>query len=389
MYKILMVRKQFNRKIRKFNILFILIFLTTIFLPLNNSAINEDKIHTIVIDPGHGGKDSGAPGKISKEKDIVLAIALKLGKYIEENIPDVKVIYTRKTDEFIPLYRRAEIANENHADLFISIHANSNPKPDVTGASSHVLGLHRTQENFEVAKRENSVILYEDDYHARYENFDPNSPESYIAFSLMQFVYLDQSINLADMIQSQFREKAKRKDRGVVQQGLLVLAQTAMPGILIETGFISNVDEELYLNSEAGQDYLASAIFRAFRDYKADIELKSSGIAALTSRSDSNGKAIIKPDSSRINNKIYFKVQVISSSGNIPINSDIYKEFNDVEEFNINNIYKYAVGTKTKYDDIVEYSKLVKSKYPDAFIIAIKEGKIISVQQALNELYNK
>lgn len=337
MYKILMTHKLISYKYRKFNILFILIFLTNFGLPQNNMAVNEDKIHTIVIDPGHGGKDSGAPGKVSKEKDIVLAIGLKLGKYIEENIPDVKVIYTRKTDEFIPLYRRAEIANENHADLFISIHANSNLKPDVTGTSSHVLGLHRAQENFEVAKRENSVIFYEDDYNARYENFDPNSPESYIAFSLMQFVYLDQSINLADMIQSQFRERVKRKDRGVVQQGLLVLAQTAMPGVLIETGFISNPDEEQYLNSAEGQDYIASAIFRAFRDYKSDIESKTNGISILGLGLDTNKQLISKKENINTTNQIYFKVQVISSSSSIPPGSDIYKEYNDVEEFNTNN----------------------------------------------------
>lgn len=383
-----MLLKVFINNNPKFRILIIFIFITTFLFPQNNSGKDDDKIRTIVIDPGHGGKDSGAPGKVTKEKDIVLAIGLKLGKYIEENIPDVKVVYTRKTDEFIPLYRRAEIANENHADVFISIHANSNPKSDVTGASSHVLGLHRAQENFEVAKRENSVIFYEEDYNARYENFDPNSPESYIAFSLMQNVYLDQSINLADMIQSQFREKAKRKDRGVVQQGLLVLAQTAMPGVLIETGFISNPDEELYLNSNDGQDLIASAIYRAFRDYKADIEMKSNGIP-IALRSDSNGNISMKPDSMSKNNQIYFKVQIISSSTSLPINSDIYKEFRHVEEFALNNTFKYAVGSEAKYDDIVEYSKLVKNKYPDAFIIAVKQGKIISVQQALNELYNK
>jgi len=386
MYKILMLIKVIDLKYRKFSLFFILIFLTNIVFPVGKSGSIDDKIHTIVIDPGHGGKDSGAPGKISKEKDIVLAISLKLGKIIEENIPDVKVVYTRKTDEFIPLYRRTEIANENHADLFISIHANSNLKPEITGTSSHVLGLHRAQENFEVAKRENSVIFYEEDHKARYENFDPNSPESYIAFSLMQFVYLDQSINLADMIQAQFRERVKRKDRGVVQQGLLVLAQTAMPGVLIETGFISNPDEEIYLNSEEGQDYIASAIYRAFRDYKNDIESKTNG-SITTANTDSSVKSSDKNDTSKY--QIYFKVQVVSSSTSLPLNDDLYKEFNDVEEFNVNNTIKYAVGSKVKYDDIVEYSKTVKSRYPDAFIIAVKQGKIISVQEALNELYNK
>jgi N-acetylmuramoyl-L-alanine amidase len=394
MYKILIPKKVTISKFRKFVFHFILIFLTNIVWAQEINHEEDNKIHTVVIDPGHGGKDSGAQGKISKEKDIVLAIGLKLGKYIEDNLPEVKVIYTRKTDEFIPLYRRAEIANENKADLFISIHANSNPSSEPTGTSSHVLGLHRANENFEVAKRENSVIFYEDDYTSRYENFDPNSPESYIAFSLMQFVYLDQSINFADMIQSQFRERVKRKDRGVVQQGLLVLAQTSMPGVLIETGFISNPTEEQFLNSDEGQDYIASAIFRAFRDYKIDIESKNGTIIA-------HGGPLDKDSVSQINKKqgdtsdslkkssIYFKVQIASSSNKVEPDSDIYNEYNDVEEFDINNTFKYAVGIKFKYDDIVEYSKWVKSKYPDAFIIAVKEGRIIPVQQALQELYNK
>jgi N-acetylmuramoyl-L-alanine amidase len=204
-----------------------------------------------VIDPGHGGKDPGAVGKTSMEKDIVLAIGLKLGSYIEENIPEVKVVYTRKTDEFIPLYRRAEIANENNADLFISIHANGWSDPSSSGTESLVLGLHRSDENFEVAKRENSVILLEEDYNTRYENFDPNSLESYIIFSLMQNVYDSQSLNFASLVQGQFRERAMRKDRGVRRQGLLVW-RIFNARILIETGFISNPDEEKYLASDTG-----------------------------------------------------------------------------------------------------------------------------------------
>ena len=224
-------------------------------------------IKTVVIDAGHGGKDSGALGKFSMEKDVVLAIALKVGEYIEKNIDNVRVIYTRKEDVFIPLHERAEIANKNNADLFISIHANGIPDPALFGTETLVLGLHRANENFEVAKRENSVILLEDDYTTRYEGFDPNSPESYIIFSLMQNIYLEQSISFAKDVQDQFRDRVKRVDRGVKQQGLLVLAQTSMPGVLVETGFITNRDEEKFLNSEEGQDYLASAIYRAFKVY--------------------------------------------------------------------------------------------------------------------------
>src|SRR5512133_4358695 len=201
---------------------------------------NGYKLKTVVIDAGHGGKDPGSPGKLTFEKDVVLAIALKLGKLIETGLPGVKVIYTRKTDEFIPLHQRADIANVNKADLFISIHANGNPNSLVTGTETLVLGLHRAGENFEVAKRENSVILLESDYHTRYEGFDPNSPESYIIFSLMQNLYFEQSINMAALVQDQFREMVQRKDRGVKQQGLLVLARTSMPSLMVETGFVTN-----------------------------------------------------------------------------------------------------------------------------------------------------
>ncbi len=371
----------------------ILCFLSTIAQAQNGNNNEDYKIRTVVIDPGHGGKDPGAMGAYSNEKDIVLAIGLKLGKYIEEKMPEVNVIYTRKKDEFIPLYRRAEIANEADADLFISIHANGWSNPKSFGTETLVLGLHRSDENFEVAKRENSVILLEEDYTTRYQNFDPNSPESYIIFSVMQNVYDKQSINFADMVQDQFRERAMRKDRGIRRQGLLVLAQSSMPSVLIESGFITNPEEENYLNSEEGQDYIASAIFRAFRSYKEDIESKSgvsfASSSAVLFESDADTLVtLVRSDTTGMLPSLYFKVQISSSSNEIPLDSDLFSEFLDVEEFRTNNAYKYAVGRKLKYDDIVEYSKWVKNKYPDAFIIAIKNGKIISIEEALHELYN-
>ncbi len=341
----------------------------------------DNKIHTVVIDAGHGGKDSGALGKFSKEKDIVLSLSLKVGKYIEENYDNVEVIYTRTTDEFIPLHKRAEIANENNADVFISIHANANTNPKPYGTSSHVLGLHRADENFEVAKRENSVILLEDDYSTRYENFDPNSPESYIIFSLMQNVYFDQSINLAQLVQDQFRERAKRKDRGVVQQGLLVLAQTSMPGILIETGFITNPDEEIFLNSEEGQDYLASSIFRAFRDYKNYIESKSAPVLAYNYETPEPGtdyKIMEFPSDS-----VLFKVQIAASSKSIPLDDELFTEFSDIQEIKAGGMFKYAVGTKTSYEEILEYSKTLRNRFPDAFIIALRNGELVSLETVL------
>ncbi len=385
----------------------------------------DNKIHTIVIDAGHGGKDSGAIGAHSMEKNIALSICLKLGKYIEEKIPDVKVIYTRTTDVFVPLHERAQIANDNNADLFISIHVNSNDRSAPYGTSSHVLGLHRMEENFEVAKKENSVILMEEDYQTRYENFDPNSPESYIMFSLMQNVYFDQSLYFSQKVQDQFRDRAHRKDRGVKQQGLLVLAQTSMPGILIETGFISNPTEEKYLMSDSGQDYLASAIFRAFRDYKEHIECGSQLLAPVyketleptveepkidvpktdehalvneltastTDEETETEKAPIEPvqvikTPKLSDSPVTYKVQILYSENPIGLNDDTFKDFNDVQEIEYDGKYKYVVGNKRDYQEAVEYSKWVKSRHPDAFIVAVSNGKIIPLSQALKQNQN-
>lgn len=221
----------------------------------------------VVIDAGHGGKDPGAQGKHSDEKDITLAVALKVGHYLEQNVDNVKVIYTRKTDVFVPLNERADIANRNNADLFVSIHVNSTDDKRVHGAETYVMGLHKSKDNLDIAIKENSVILLEKDYKNKYNDFDPTSPEAYIVLNLYQNEYLDMSLDLAEKIQTQFRERAKRKDLGVRQAGFLVLWRTTMPSVLIEIGFISNPTEERYLNSQYGQDIIASAIYRAIRDY--------------------------------------------------------------------------------------------------------------------------
>jgi len=237
---------------------------------------DDDKhISVIVIDPGHGGKDSGTAMGKDMEKDIVLDMGLRLGELIKNKYPEIKVIYTRKTDVFIPLYERANIANKNKADLFISIHVNGTESTNVFGTETFVLGEHRSKDNFEVVKKENSVIMLEDDYKTTYEGFDPNSPESYIMFEFVQSEYLEQSIMLASSIQKQF-SLAKRSDRSVKQAGFLVLRQTAMPSVLVELGFISNRDERSYLTSESGKATLAAAILKAFDDYKRKIESKSS-----------------------------------------------------------------------------------------------------------------
>jgi len=237
------------------------------------------RVNTIVIDAGHGGKDSGTLGSSSKEKEIALKIALKLGKTIQKYLKDVKVIYTRTSDKFIELEQRAQIANKSGADLFISIHCNSLPKntsykkkQGVYGTETYIMGMHTSDDNFEVAKRENAVILMEDGNKEVYEDFDPNSPESYILFSLYQSAYMENSLRFADMIEHQFKERVQRKSRGVRQAGFWVLYRTSMPSVLVETGYLSNSKEEKYLSDPYGQTLIASGLFRAFRDYKNEIE---------------------------------------------------------------------------------------------------------------------
>jgi len=230
------------------------------------------KVDVVVIDAGHGGKDHGTSGKIVKEKDVALKIALKVGHYIEENVPGVKVIYTRDDDRYIPLDERAEIANRAKADLFICIHANSNGNTRAFGTETFVMGLHKDEGNLSVAKRENSVILLDENYHERYEGFDPNSPESYILFTLTQSAYQSSSLSFAKKVEDQFKNRVGRVSRGVKQAGFLVLWKTTMPSVLIETGFLSNSPEEKFLAGNHGQELIASGIYRAFKEYKAEVE---------------------------------------------------------------------------------------------------------------------
>ena len=249
------------------HILYISLCLGLLIAPFCCSNIGA-KDFVVVIDAGHGGHDPGAIGRISKEKNINLNVALKLGKQIQKNCPDVKVVYTRTRDVFIPLNRRAEIANDAKADLFISIHTNALANNRTAkGASTWTLGLAKSDANLEVAKRENSVILYESDYKTRYAGFNPNSAESYIIFEFMQDKYMSQSVHLASLVQKHFRNTCRRVDRGVHQAGFLVLKASAMPSILVELGFISTPEEERYLNTAAGPGTLADGIFRAFLTY--------------------------------------------------------------------------------------------------------------------------
>lgn len=262
---------------------------------MTSAGVRRDqyKIKTVVIDAGHGGHDSGCLGASSKEKHIALDIALTLGKLIETNYPDVKVVYTRKTDVFIPLHERANIANRAHADLFICIHLNSGGK-GAYGSETYVMGNHKTEDNLEVAKRENSAILFEDDYIKKYDGFDPNSPEANIIFSLYQSQFMSQSLLLASNIQEEFTDYAGRYNRGVKQAGFLVLYKTAMPAVLIECGFLTHDPEEKYLASDKGQSAMATSIYRAFKAYKLDME-SGGEVKAEASPSAGNPSVTEKP----------------------------------------------------------------------------------------------
>lgn len=273
MAKLIVLPRMERLKVK--NILFISLLTCALlfagFVPTGSHA-PEYKLKRVVIDAGHGGKDPGAIGAISKEKDIALAVALQVGKYIQENLPGVEVIYTRKTDVFLELKERSNIANRNKADLFISIHCNAATNRTAYGTETFVMGTKNFEANFDIVKRENSVILLEDNYQEKYEGFDPSSPESYMMFNLMQKAFLSGSISLASKIEDDFSNRVNRSSRGVKQAPLYVLWTTSMPSVLVELGFISNANEERFLNSKEGQTYLASAIFRAVKAYKEEIE---------------------------------------------------------------------------------------------------------------------
>jgi len=369
-------------KIRHFLILPLLLLTTT-------SAVDKpkDDKFIVVIDAGHGGRDPGALGSKSKEKDIVLAIALKTGNYITQNFKDVEVVYTRNKDVFVDLNVRAEIANKIDADLFISIHANSVPtgtSKTPSGAETFILGIDKGNQNLAVVQMENEVILLEDDFSTKYEGFDPKSSESLIIFTLMQNIYQKQSLEFAGLVQSQFRERLSRVDRGVKQGGLLVLWKTTMPSVLIEVGFISNPAEEKYMNSDQNQDYLASAIFRAFRDYKANIDKKSGFNTVREDSSLKEEKASSPPAS-----EIFFTVQISSTNSKKPLVPSNFKNLNDLNEFASQDRFRYTSGRFKLYQEAVDYRKKIADKFPDAFVIAFKGTNIVPLQQAIESTQKK
>lgn len=436
------------------------ISLLLVFLVLSVSlSWATDGRFTLVIDPGHGGHDAGAIGAISKEKDINLNIALAFGRYVERNLPDVNVIYTRKTDVFIPLHQRADIANKAKADLFISVHTNSVASGRyVKGFQVYTLGMHRAKANLDVAMRENSVISMEKGYQQTYQGFDPNSSESYIMFEFMQNANMERSVELARMIQNSVCSSAGRIDKGVHQAGFLVLRESYMPSCLIELGFITAADEEEYLNSPAGIDAMAKGIYNAFVQYKnaydtrivvpyrpvenkrividrvvptapttkprpvAPIERSRSAAPVQRSRST---VPVEQPRSStpappaRPMNKVQeakkrisdairellpcndsetetaksvpvFKVQVLASNRQLRSGSELFRGHTDIECVQEGNFYKYFIGSSTNYNDISRLRGKLLKDFPQAYIIAYKNGARMDVNQAIAEfLKNK
>jgi N-acetylmuramoyl-L-alanine amidase len=354
----------------------------------------EKKIRTIVIDPGHGGHDSGCHGSSAYEKHVALSVSLKLGKLIEDYFPDVKVIFTRKTDVFVELYRRAQIANENQADLFICIHCNSGPKA-AYGAETFVMGLHKTDDNLSVARRENAVILQEDNYENRYDGFDPNPPEAHIVFSLYQNAYLYQSLYFAEKLQHEFKHQAKRHNRGVKQAGFLVLYRTTMPSVLIETGFLTNEEEERYLKSDAGQDQMAFSIMRAFQQYKAWVDDKPDSriLAPLKSKEEDHEKEAEvnsrteKTESNsqhtHVEPNVLFRVQIYQSPKKTSLKASVFKGRDDIWEYESDNTWKYTCGRFDKPEDAVKLqSELKKEGFTDAFVVAFNNNKRITLNEA-------
>jgi N-acetylmuramoyl-L-alanine amidase len=344
----------------------------------------DEKTWVIVIDAGHGGKDPGSLGSISKEKNINLAITLKLGEYLEKNLSNVKVLYTRKTDVFPGLKERAEFANKNEADLFISIHSNSFPsKRTIKGTETFIMGPSKDEQNLEVAMKENEVIMLEDDYSTKYEGFDPKSPESYIIFSLMQNVFQEQSTDLASKIQSQFKNRAGRIDRGVKQDIFWVIYMTSMPSVLVETGFITNPDEEKFLISNEGQELIASAIYRATRDYINEIDKKTNISTSLKK------EQVTIPDSSFIVNnpgvdELRFMIQIATSAEKKSLIPGNFKGIKEVFEIPSDNLFRYATGSFVSYSEAAEYRKKLEAIYSDAFVIAVKNNKILPLQDVIN-----
>jgi len=350
--------------------LVLFIVLLTFLNPFNSTAQNDKFV--VVLDAGHGGDDPGKPYKKGfHEKDIALSVVLKVGKILEKN-KDIKVVYTRKTDVFVNLFKRGKIANDANADLFVSVHCNAAASKQAHGSETYVLGVHRNQTNLNVAKAENSVIYLEDNHEETYKGYDPNKPESLIGLTLAQEEYLDQSILLASLVEDQFKDNLKRKSRGVKQAGFIVLHQTVMPSILVETGFVTNPTEAKYLSSTNGQNKLAASISSAVLKYKSSLYVNNTEPQINTNGSkDSEG---IKPQSN-----VVYKVQIAASKNDLAAKSYNFKGLSNISKEKTGAIYRYFSGETTSYSDIENIKKeAIKKGYVSAYIVTYKNGKRVN-----------
>ncbi len=357
---------------------FMIVLTLSAFINLQGQ-VNDDKF-VVVLDAGHGGKDSGNLGNGYIEKDIALKVVLAVGKKLQEN-PDIKVIYTRKKDEFIDLYVRGKIANKANADLFVSVHCDSHSS-QAYGAGTFVLGLHRNQTNFEVAKKENSVIFMEDDYQKNYDGFDPRSPESAISIILGLEEYLDQSIYLANLVQDSF-VAAQRKNRKVKQAGFIVLHQTVMPSVLIELGFLTNKREGAFLNSKKGQQQMSKSIAEAILKYKKTIEQNSGNVVI------NNEDVIAEEKTSEIYQDIAFKVQIAASSRKLMPKPYNFKGLDNISRLKEGSVYKYFYGNTSNYTEIKTLAEEAKLKgYKTCFVVAFKDDKKMPLSEVLKTTSN-
>ncbi|GHT57361.1 N-acetylmuramoyl-L-alanine amidase [Bacteroidia bacterium] len=355
-------------------------------LAASYTGVCAQKQFTIVIDAGHGGKDPGAKGAYSFEKNINLAVVQKLGEKIEKQNEDVKVLYTRKTDKYLTVAERPEFANKAKADLFISVHTNSSTAAAASGVETFSLGVAKTKENLEVAMMENSVILLESDYKQKYQGFDPKSVESYIMFEFMQDAHSNQSIHLASLVQNRFINSCNRKDRGVRQAGFLVLKNTAMPAILVELGFISNAEEERYLNSKEGQEALADAIYAAFVDFKTEFDKKSAPPPPANNSSTAKNNAApatkVEEDTTEETaaetyakgQKVY-KVQILTEKKLLKSNNPRFKGLQNIGYYQENGVYKYTYGETADKNEAAKLMKEARKNFNGAFIITFIDGK--------------
>lgn len=341
-----------------------------------------------MIDPGHGGRDTGTPGTgryKTTEKNIALDVSVALGKMLESKLANVKVVYTRKTDVFPTLNGRTQVANKKDVDLFISIHCNAQPgkKGTAYGSETYVLGTTKNKQNLEVAKRENEVIMLEDNHEVVYKDFDPNSPESLMGLILAQEDYLDHSIKLARYIEDEFQITAKRRSRGVKQNVFYVLAYTYMPSVLVELGFLTHKKEEDFLNSKKGKAVMTKSLFIAVKKYLDYLDVSSSKSNDLQVTSDIQ---IVDND---IKRNIQYKVQIATGSSALETKPYNFKGLKDITRVKDGNLYKYFYGTTSNYNKITEFKKVAVTRgYKSSYIVAFKNGKKIPLSEALKSTAN-